>query len=320
MVIARRLRFAWIHPLAACKSPRAWIFALGLGLSVLPGGEARTQSSGCARCGGVLVGPPAAMGSLFNAFRPPRIERVWREERPAPERRVAGGGYTVCVRACDGSFFPVAYSGAASRADGLENVCRSLCPNAEVALYSFPLGGTIDQAVSSTGEPYDNLPNAHKFEHAFEASCSCRAPGQSWAEALARAEAKYGRHAHDIFVTAEIAERLSRPARGNRETRSKSAQTPWPRRQRRRYRAQRRRRGDEPRGFWHSRRGRAARGALPAERRPADRRDRSGRIGPSGADAAIGLLIMTVRGRAYFGSRALWMRCRRPSRQPLNTT
>lgn len=223
-----RLRFAWIHLLAArFKSPGPWtVAALSLGLALLPGGEARTQSGGCARCGGVLVGPPAAMGSLFNAFRPPRIERVWREERPAPERRVAGGGYTVCVRSCDGSFFPVAYSGAASRADGLDNVCRSLCPNAVVALYAFPLGGTIDEAVSSTGEPYDSLPNAHKFEHAYDASCSCRAPGQSWAEALARAEAKYGRHSHDIFVTAEIAERLSHPVRGATAKPAQVGQTP----------------------------------------------------------------------------------------------
>ncbi len=209
-----RLRFAWIHPLAArFKWPGPWtVAALCLGLALLPGGEARTQSGGCARCGAAAaVGPPAAMGSFLPVFRPPRIERVWREQRP--ERKVAGGGYTVCVRSCDGSFFPVAYSGAASRADGLENVCRSLCPNAEVALYAFPLGGTIDEAVSSTGEPYDSLPNAHKFEHAYGASCSCRAPGQSWAEALASAEAKYGRRSHDIFVTAEIAEHLSRPVR-----------------------------------------------------------------------------------------------------------
>jgi hypothetical protein len=105
----------------------------------------------------------------------------------------------------------VSYTGAASRADSLEEVCRSLCPNAEVALYSFPFGGTVDEAVSSTREPYARLPNAHKFEQSYDSGCSCRAPGQSWAEALAAAEAKYGRHSHDIYVTAQDAERMSRP-------------------------------------------------------------------------------------------------------------
>jgi hypothetical protein len=122
----------------------------------------------------------------------------------------AGGSYAVCVRACDGSFFPVSYLGAANRST-LEQVCRSLCPNADVTLYSFPFGGTIEEAVSSAGEPYGHLPNAGKFEQTYDRSCSCRAPGQSWAEALADAEAKYGRHSHDIVVSVEDAERMSRP-------------------------------------------------------------------------------------------------------------
>jgi hypothetical protein len=45
--------------------------------------------------------------------------------------------YTVCVRTCDGAFFPVSYFGADSRAETLEQVCQSLCPNADVALPCF---------------------------------------------------------------------------------------------------------------------------------------------------------------------------------------
>ena len=152
-----------------------------------------------------------------------RIDRSWRKEawrETQPRRKFAmavgwaGGSYAVCVRACDGSFFPVSYLGAAYRSDTLEQACRSLCPNAEVALYSFPFGGVIEEAVSSTGEPYAYLPNAGKFEQSYDPSCSCRAPGQSWAEALANAEAKYGRRSHDILVTVEDAERMSRPVEG----------------------------------------------------------------------------------------------------------
>ena len=121
------------------------------------------------------------------------------------------GSYAVCVRSCDGSFFPVSYSGAGSRADSLEEVCRSLCPNADVALYSFPLGGTIDQAVSSTGERYVDMPNALKFQQSFDSTCSCRRKGESWAQALANAEARYGHESHDILVTPEKSAELSRP-------------------------------------------------------------------------------------------------------------
>jgi hypothetical protein len=121
------------------------------------------------------------------------------------------GSYAVCVRTCDGAFFPVSYSGAGSRADSLEDVCRALCPNADMALYSFPFGGTIDEAASPTGEPYANLPNAGRFEKAYDSSCSCRRKGQSWAEALADAEARYGHEKHDILVTPEKSAEMARP-------------------------------------------------------------------------------------------------------------
>ena len=137
-----------------------------------------------------------------------------RSERP--KRGAFGGSYVVCVRACDGSFFPVSYFGGTALE--VQEICQSLCPNATVALYSLPFGGTIDEAVSINGEPYANLSNAHKFEQTFDASCSCRAPGQSWAEALAAAEAKYGHHPHDTIVTEEQSLRMSRPLQDPNET------------------------------------------------------------------------------------------------------
>lgn len=121
---------------------------------------------------------------------------------------VSAGSYAVCVRTCDGSFFPVSYSGASDR---LEDVCRSLCPNADVQLYSFPFGGTIQQAVSISGDRYLDMPNALKFQQTFDQSCSCRRKGESWAEALAAAEAKYGHEARDILVTPEKSLEMSRP-------------------------------------------------------------------------------------------------------------
>jgi len=187
-------------------------------LLVFTGAQAPAQN-GCARCGAPAVHPDAAV-PVLPAFRAkPVVEHTKRSHRWAlnttlqmsPRRQIAGGGYTVCVRTCDGAFFPVSYFGADSRADTLGQVCQSLCPNAEVSLYSFPFGGTIDEAVSSAGEPYSHLPNAHKFEQSYEPACSCRAPGQSWAAALAAAEAKYGRHSRDLVVSVEAAERMSRP-------------------------------------------------------------------------------------------------------------
>ena len=45
------------------------------------------------------------------------------------------------------------------------------------------------------------MPNALKFQQTFDPTCACRRKGESWAQALAAAEAKYGHEARDILVT-----------------------------------------------------------------------------------------------------------------------
>jgi hypothetical protein len=168
--------------------------------------------------GGVarLAAPPAPSGETDARFEPldrGPADRTTESGAPVDRQHVEAhaGSYAVCVRTCDGSFFPVSYSGAGSRADSLEEVCRALCPNADVALYSYPFGGTIDEAASATGEPYSNLPNAGKFQTTDDPNCSCRRKGETWAEALADAEARYGHEKHDIIVTPEKSAEMARP-------------------------------------------------------------------------------------------------------------
>ena len=209
-------------------------------------------------------------------------------EHEKKSANVSAGSYAVCVRTCDGSFFPISYSGASGR---FEDVCRSLCPNADVQLYSFPFGGTIEQAVSVTGERYVDMPNALKFQQSFDPTCSCRSKGESWAQALAAAEAKYGHEAHDILVTPEKSIEMSRPivakvstdpkAKGGKANGKTGATTPnsaaagsdvqrpepdrraaGTERQRRRHGPQRRRGDRQSRNLRHRRRRRAVRNFL----------------------------------------------------------
>ena len=193
-----------------------------------------------AQCGNAPRGPANIFEALFgggaryqtnpDALPPPdeqqeTIEKSIEEEKQGANARA--GSYAVCVRTCDGSFFPVSYSGAGSRADSLEEVCRSLCPNADVQLYSYPFGGTINEAVSSNGERYVDLPNALKFEQTFDSTCSCRRKGESWAQALAGAEAKYGHESRDILVTPEKSAEMARPivAKASVDPKAKPAKT-----------------------------------------------------------------------------------------------
>ncbi len=184
------------------------------------GGRAQLVARFNAECA-APPGPHNIFEALFGGGRPAPVQmEPLNPDLSSPEGEpidrsgidARAGSYAVCVRTCDGSFFPVSYSGAGSRADSLEEVCRSLCPNTDVALYSFPFGGTINQAVSaSTGEPYVDMPNALKYLQTYDASCSCRRKGQSWADALAGAEARYGHESHDILVTPEKSAEMARP-------------------------------------------------------------------------------------------------------------
>jgi len=192
---------------------------LGAFLLGLAGGPAAAQhASGSARSGTSTNPFEAFFSTIFGGAparpSPSRLDSPGPEtpSRSAPRReggKTSGGGsYLVCVRTCDGAFFPLSTSGTSRPS---VDACRLLCPNAETALYAMPMGGTIDQAVSLAGQRYADLPNALKFEQALASDCSCRRPGQSWADALAAAEARYRHGAHDILVTKETSDRMSRP-------------------------------------------------------------------------------------------------------------
>ena len=67
-------------------------------------------------------------------------------------------------------------------------------------------------AVSTSGQPYTALPNAFRFRQEFNPTCSCRAPGQSWADALKGIDDKAAAEQQgDIIVTEESAKKMSRP-------------------------------------------------------------------------------------------------------------
>jgi len=123
-----------------------------------------------------------------------------------------GGALAICVRQCDGGFFPVSYSARRANLDELTALCKALCPNAEVALYTKSPWGELDSAVSINGDSYGDHPNALKFQKTRVPACGCKPPDRSWAEALADAERILAAsNSKDVVVTEEQAEQLSRP-------------------------------------------------------------------------------------------------------------
>jgi hypothetical protein len=123
----------------------------------------------------------------------------------------AAGTYrTLCVRSCDGYYFPISYATVPAKFADDEQSCRRLCPAAEVALFSHRNPGEdVSRAISMSGKLYSELPTAFSYRKQLNPSCSCRAPGQSWADALRQSDDFVERG--DIVVTEERARQLSQP-------------------------------------------------------------------------------------------------------------
>ena len=105
---------------------------------------------------------------------------------PPVDSGAQSGTYrTVCVRSCDGFYFPISFATTPSRFPDDERTCKNLCPAADAALYAYRNPGEdMNQAVSTSGQPYSSSPNAFRYRQEFNPSCSCKAAGQTWAEAL----------------------------------------------------------------------------------------------------------------------------------------
>ena len=79
-----------------------------------------------------------------------------------------------------------------------------------VAISLEDLLGHSVQAISISGRYYRDLPTAFKYRSSLDATCTCRKPGQSWADALGiYADPTVERG--DIVVTEERSKAMAQP-------------------------------------------------------------------------------------------------------------
>ncbi len=119
---------------------------------------------------------------------------------------------TVCVRTCDGAYFPISFATVPARFPDDEKTCKALCPAAEASLFTYRNPGEdINQAVSINGQPYTSSPNAFRYRQEFNPSCACKAAGQTWSDALKSIDDRAAAEQQgDIIVTEESAKKMSR--------------------------------------------------------------------------------------------------------------
>ena len=111
--------------------------------------------------------------SFFDFLQPEdtRIDRRGRLERnhlPFATYR------TMCVRLCDGFYYPVSFSAMSSKFAQDENACQSKCAApAKLFVHENP-GGSVETMTSTDGIAYSELPNAWRYRKEFIKGCSCK--------------------------------------------------------------------------------------------------------------------------------------------------
>jgi pyruvate/2-oxoglutarate dehydrogenase complex dihydrolipoamide acyltransferase (E2) component len=129
-------------------------------------------------CGGQVRAPQKRGGGLLDFFSGGREDEQQQEELPqTPVYRSIdpNGRYrSVCVRLCDGFFYPISYSTYSSHLAQEADQCQSSCAApAELYVYRNP-GQEIEQAISLNGSAYMDLPVALRFRKEYVQGCSCK--------------------------------------------------------------------------------------------------------------------------------------------------
>lgn len=81
---------------------------------------------------------------------------------------------TLCVRLCDGYYFPISFATTSNRFSQDQDMCQSRCA-APARLFTHPNpGGTAEQMNSVDGISYESLANAWRFKKEYVKGCSCK--------------------------------------------------------------------------------------------------------------------------------------------------
>lgn len=92
----------------------------------------------------------------------------------------AGTYRTLCVRTCDGYYFPMSSASSPSDFERDQANCQSSCPGSEVQVYYHRQGQESEDMRSSlSGAPYAELPTAYLYRQVgtqTPTGCTCNAP------------------------------------------------------------------------------------------------------------------------------------------------
>lgn len=84
---------------------------------------------------------------------------------------------SLCVRTCDGYYFPISFSTTKDRLGEDQITCEKMCPGTETTLFYHEMPSQdAEQSVSlRTGQPYTSLKNAFAYRKKINPQCGCKA-------------------------------------------------------------------------------------------------------------------------------------------------
>ena len=92
-----------------------------------------------------------------------------------PQQALPFASYrTMCVRSCDGYYFPISFATTSSHFKDDETKCRSLCAAPTDLFYYRNPGEEVEQMISLSGQPYAQTKTAFKHRKTFVKGCSCK--------------------------------------------------------------------------------------------------------------------------------------------------
>ncbi len=118
----------------------------------------------------------------------------------------SGGFRTLCVRTCDGFYWPMSFSTSHAGIDRDARQCRASCGAPARLFYHRNPGGDVQHSIDLNGQPYTRLENAFRYRKEYVADCRCKPV--PWSE---EAKAEFDRRGKDPDSDGEI-ELASGPA------------------------------------------------------------------------------------------------------------
>lgn len=119
------------------------------------------------------------LDTLPEPYRPDReAEAAYSAQPPQIGLLPSGNVRTLCVRTCDGGFFPISSQTSAMSFGRDAAQCQQMCPGTETELFFHApeRSETVEMVSAVTGRPYRDLPNAFLYRNrrtGADPSCSC---------------------------------------------------------------------------------------------------------------------------------------------------